>query len=101
MAAPTNPCYVKILLANSEPSTHGTEGTFHLRLPMSAHWARPDVPRTCPLSPSLTHLRHPATNKNPGLGFGNAHLVDCSFPGGNGLGEVVFSIASGITSLVL
>ncbi len=23
MAAPTNPCYVKILLANSEPSTHG------------------------------------------------------------------------------
>src|SRR5260370_8927701 len=24
MAAPTNPCYVKILLANSEPSTHGT-----------------------------------------------------------------------------
>jgi hypothetical protein len=25
MAAPTNPCYVKILLANSEPSTHGTQ----------------------------------------------------------------------------
>jgi hypothetical protein len=24
----------------------GTEGTFHLRLPMSAHWARPDVSRT-------------------------------------------------------
>jgi hypothetical protein len=24
MAAPTNPCYVKILLVNSEPSTHGT-----------------------------------------------------------------------------
>src|SRR5260370_31712022 len=78
------PANVKILLANSEPSTHGTEGTFHLRLPMSAHWARPDVPRTCPLPPSLTHLRHPATNKNPGLGFGNAHLLDCSFPVGNG-----------------
>ncbi len=28
MAAPTNPCYVKILLANSEPSTHGTYATF-------------------------------------------------------------------------
>jgi hypothetical protein len=27
MAAPTNPCYVKILLANSEPSTHGTSET--------------------------------------------------------------------------
>src|SRR6266849_10844814 len=26
MAAPTNPCDVKILLANSEPSTHGTSG---------------------------------------------------------------------------
>jgi len=24
MAAPTKPCYVKILLANPEPSTHGT-----------------------------------------------------------------------------
>ena len=24
MAAPTNPCDVKILLANSKPSTHGT-----------------------------------------------------------------------------
>jgi len=29
-------------------SPFGTEGTFHLRLPMSAHWARPDVSRTCP-----------------------------------------------------
>src|SRR5260370_22275551 len=28
MAAPTNPCYVKILLANSEPSTHGTSRTW-------------------------------------------------------------------------
>src|SRR5713101_6551646 len=27
-------------------SPFGTEGTF--RLPMSAHWARPDVSRTCP-----------------------------------------------------
>src|SRR5712692_10660502 len=29
-------------------SPFGTEGTFHLRLPISAHWARPDVSRTCP-----------------------------------------------------
>jgi len=29
-------------------SGRGPEGTFHLHLPMSAHWARPDVPRTCP-----------------------------------------------------
>jgi len=28
MAAPTKGCYVKILLANSEPSTHGTKRTF-------------------------------------------------------------------------
>ncbi len=28
MAAPTSPCDVKILLANSEPSTHGTYATF-------------------------------------------------------------------------
>jgi len=27
MAAPTKPCDVKILLANSEPSTHGTKRT--------------------------------------------------------------------------
>ena|SRR2546428_487515 len=27
MAAPTSPCDVKILLANSEPSTHGTSAT--------------------------------------------------------------------------
>src|SRR6266849_329291 len=26
----------------------GTEGTFHLRLPMSAHWALPDVSRSYP-----------------------------------------------------
>jgi hypothetical protein len=28
MAAPTKPCDVKILLANPEPSTHGTCATF-------------------------------------------------------------------------
>ncbi len=28
MAASTSPCDVKILLANSEPSTHGTSATF-------------------------------------------------------------------------
>jgi hypothetical protein len=28
MAAPTKPCDVKILLANLEPSTHGTYATF-------------------------------------------------------------------------
>jgi hypothetical protein len=27
MAAPTKPCDVKILLANPEPSTHGTSAT--------------------------------------------------------------------------
>jgi hypothetical protein len=29
-------------------SEFGTKGTFHLRLPTSAHWALPDVPRRCP-----------------------------------------------------
>jgi hypothetical protein len=28
MAAPTKPCDVKILLANPEPSTHGTSETY-------------------------------------------------------------------------
>src|SRR5215469_6519103 len=36
MAAPTNSANVKISLANSEPSTHGTWRTFNLRRRMSA-----------------------------------------------------------------
>jgi hypothetical protein len=41
-------------LASGEPQSGtsmsycGTEGTFHLRLPASAHWALPEVSRTCP-----------------------------------------------------
>src|SRR6266851_3555510 len=46
---------LKLRLATRGRAIHvGTEGTFHLRLPMSAHWARPDVSRTPPLPPSLT-----------------------------------------------
>src|ERR1035437_622187 len=36
MAAPTNAAYVKKILANSEPSTHGTKRTCGARLSMSA-----------------------------------------------------------------
>jgi hypothetical protein len=36
MAAPTKPCDVKILLANSEPSTHGTSRLCRQRLFSSA-----------------------------------------------------------------
>jgi hypothetical protein len=36
MAAPTEPCYVKILLANSEPSTHGTPLTYPIVRDLSA-----------------------------------------------------------------
>jgi len=31
MAAPTKPCDVKILLANPEPSTHGTKQPYAVR----------------------------------------------------------------------
>src|SRR5712692_1652434 len=37
-----------MLFAAVHESGNGTEGTFHLRLPTSAHWARPDVSRTYP-----------------------------------------------------
>jgi hypothetical protein len=36
MAAPTKPCDVKILLANPEPSTHGTKRSWIVALSRSA-----------------------------------------------------------------
>jgi hypothetical protein len=47
--------YSAIPAATSE---FGTEGTFHLRLPMSAHWARPDGVADLPLPPGLTPSGH-------------------------------------------
>jgi hypothetical protein len=38
MAAPTNAAYVKKVLANSEPSTHGTFRTWLSWSVMSVHW---------------------------------------------------------------
>jgi hypothetical protein len=43
MAAPTNAAYVKKILANSEPSTHGTKRTCGARLSMSAFGIRADI----------------------------------------------------------
>ena len=42
MAAPTN-LHVMILLANPEPSTHGTNAKSAMRLPMSAVALKPDL----------------------------------------------------------
>jgi hypothetical protein len=44
MAAPTQACDVKILLANPEPSTHGTYQTCWGNLTMSALEGRADLP---------------------------------------------------------
>ena len=43
MAAPTNPCIVKINLANTEPSTHGTKRTFSVDAPMSVFGGKADI----------------------------------------------------------
>ena len=44
MAAPTNSANVKISLANSEPSTHGTKRTFVVASAMSVFdWAVPQL----------------------------------------------------------
>jgi len=43
MAAPTKPCYVKILLANSEPSTHGTKRPYAMGPSRSALRGRADT----------------------------------------------------------
>ena len=43
MAAPTNPCIVKINLANREPSTHGTKQTFRVLHLMSALEGKPEI----------------------------------------------------------
>jgi hypothetical protein len=43
MAAPTNSAKVKISLANSEPSTHGTKRTWRLRSAMSAFGGKADI----------------------------------------------------------
>ena len=46
MAAPTNAAYVKKILANSEPSTHGTQRTFKSRKSMAAFGGKADATRT-------------------------------------------------------
>jgi hypothetical protein len=46
MAAPTNPCYVKILLANSESSTHGTCATFPDGRRKAGMSLKPDISQT-------------------------------------------------------
>jgi hypothetical protein len=43
MAAPTNSANVKISLANSEPSTHGTKRTSQAPSPMSAFGGKADI----------------------------------------------------------
>jgi hypothetical protein len=43
MAAPTTACDVKILLANSEPSTHGPPRKILRRKRMSAFGGTPDI----------------------------------------------------------
>jgi len=44
MAAPTKPAYVKKVLANPEPSTHGTKRTSGNVRPMSAFGGEADIP---------------------------------------------------------
>jgi hypothetical protein len=44
MAAPTNAAYVKKVLANSEPSTHGTFRTWPVRLTTSVLEGKADFP---------------------------------------------------------
>src|SRR5262249_36866201 len=46
MAAPTKPCDVKILLANSEPSTHGTKLTYPIVRDSSAFEGEAEVIRS-------------------------------------------------------
>ncbi len=43
MAAPTNAAFVKKVLANSEPSTHGPKRTFHDCALMSAFGGKADI----------------------------------------------------------
>ena len=43
MAAPTNAANVKKVLANSEPSTHGTKRTYRVALHMSAFGGKADM----------------------------------------------------------
>src|SRR6266567_3463740 len=47
-------------------AAYGTEGTFRLRLPMSAHWALPDVSRTCPYRRVCEGFRMPAADERCG-----------------------------------
>ena len=43
MAAPTNAAFVKKVLANSEPSTHGPKRTSNRRSAMSAFGGKADI----------------------------------------------------------
>ena len=61
MAAPTKAANVKKVLANSEPSTHGTKRTFRVALHMSAFGGKADIiqgkadMRQCPLMTQSGH----------------------------------------------
>ena len=61
MAAPTNAANVKKVLANSEPSTHGTKRTFRWRQSMSAFGGKADIIqgkadiKKCPLMTQSGH----------------------------------------------
>ena len=68
MAAPTKAANVKKVLANSEPSTHGTKQTFQLASRMFAFGGKADMPwtqsdtfcrgrRVAALRPALSHYR--------------------------------------------
>jgi hypothetical protein len=58
MAAPTKPAGVKKVLANSEPSTHGTSATSQCDLATSAYEVKAVVGRTIVRGPILTRNRH-------------------------------------------
>ena len=61
MAAPTNAANVKKVLANSEPSTHGTKRTCRVALHMSAIGGKADMRRTarCPLLTQSGYCSNP------------------------------------------
>jgi len=58
MAAPTKPAGVKKVLANPEPSTHGTNRKCQSASTMSALGGNPDGICSLRAFPLLTHKRH-------------------------------------------
>jgi hypothetical protein len=53
MAAPTKPANVKILLANSEPSTHGTSRHFAATQQFGRFLSEADIQRAALTEPDL------------------------------------------------